>query len=31
MMVDAPNAQQVQERSTGIKQQFLSTVLSKSL
>lgn len=31
MLVNAPNALQVEERSTGIKQAYLSTVLSRSL
>ena len=31
MMVGAPNAQQVAERSEGMKENYLATVLSKSL
>lgn len=31
MLLNAPNAKAIEERSTGVKQQFLSTVLSKSL
>ncbi len=31
MVIGAPNAQQVAERSGGMKEEYLATVLSKSL